>query len=282
MKKPERLIGFIKYNETEFPFEFDEKSFSIMLYPPTLEIWKEHSDPMKIFESFNRDEKTHKWISNIELSGFTSEKHQIIFNVQEVNSNYHGFISFKVNWYVCHTSNMLNDSIDGFRILGHDVNLFYPPQIALESSIEFNENGKGIEKISVNSKKQQIESCGRYCISKHIDVNIEVTAYASFHSNTWINPIDSISCMITTFSTPVGINTIIDAYYNLRRFFEYVTYRKNVELGDLDLFFKNDEGLRDYSGIIVFPNENKKESHKKVKDQFTQESCISVVFCNRK
>jgi len=252
MKKPERLIGYIKYNDIEFPFPG---------------IWEAYSSPMKLFDSFKQGEKTHKWIPQSELSGTTSEGHHIIFNVQDVPSNYHGFISFKVNWYMCHSTTMQKDRISGFRILGQDVNLFYPPQIALESKIEFKEDGRSIEKITVNSKKQQIGTCGSYRINKKIDADIYVTAYASFHSDTWINPIDSISGMIITLSIPVGINTIIKAYYNLRHFFEYVTYRKNVEVEDLDIFFKNEEGLHDYSGIVVFPNEHKKESHEKVKDR---------------
>lgn len=267
MKKPERLIGFISDDDIDFPFEFDEKSFSIMLYPPTAEVWKEYSSPIRFFDSIKQDFKTHKWISQRELKGTTSEGYHIIFNVQDESSNYHGFINYDVNWYICHSDAMLIDKIDGFRILGHDVNLFYPPQIALESKIEFNEDGKGLEKISVSSIKQQFESCGKYRVGKNIDADIEITAYASYHSGTGANPIDAISSMITSFSVPVGIDTLIDAYFNVRHFFQYITYRKNVDIGDIDLFFKNEKGLRDYSGIMVFPCKYEKESHKKVRDR---------------
>lgn len=40
MKKPERLVGFVSYEEKVFPFEFDEKEFKVNLYPPTREIGK--------------------------------------------------------------------------------------------------------------------------------------------------------------------------------------------------------------------------------------------------
>ena len=46
MKKPERLVGFVSYEEKLFPFEFDEKEFidekefKVNLYPPTREIGK--------------------------------------------------------------------------------------------------------------------------------------------------------------------------------------------------------------------------------------------------
>jgi hypothetical protein len=267
MKKPDRIIGFVSYDDIDFPFEFDEKAFLLMLYPPTRDVWEDYSSPVRFFESLKQDLKTHEWISQSELRGMTSEGYHIIFNVQDASSNYHGFINYDVNWYICHSDSLLIDKIDGFKILGHDVDLFYPPQIALESKIEFNEDGRALEKISVTSIKQQFEPCGKYRVSKNIDADVEVTAYASFHSGTSVNPIDAVSSMITTFSVPVGIDTLLDAYFNIRHFFEYITYRKNVDIGDIDLFFKNEKGLRDYSGILVFPQKLEKESHKKLKER---------------
>ena len=267
MKKPDKLLGFINYNDIEHPFEFNEKSFTITLYPPTKAVWNEYSDPMKLFDSFTQDTKKHEWIAIKEITGITSEENHIIFNIQDALSNRNGFISFDVNWYICHMDSMAIDKVDGFMISGHDVDIFYPPNIVLETRLEFNNNGKGLEKISVSSKKQMYESCGKYRVKKNIDAKIKVLAYPNCHQSAWTSPIESISTMITTFSTPVGINTIIDGYNNLLRFFEYITYRKNVDIGDLHLFHINEEGLRDYSGIIVFPNKNIQESHKNVKER---------------
>ena len=267
MKKPERLVGFVNYNDIDLPFEFDEKSFSIMLYPPTKEVWKDYSDPMKLFDSFNQDTRKHEWISQIEIKGTTSEGYHIIFNVQDSSSNYNGFINYVVNWYLCYSDEMLIDKIDGFTILGHDANLFYPPQIALESKVEFNEDGRSLEKISVSSIEQKAASCGSYRVSTNIDAAIEVSAYASYHSRTGVNPIDATSYMITDFSAPVGITKLIEAYLNTLHFFEYITYRKNVDIGDIDLFFKNEKGLRDYFGVLVFPHKLEKELHKDLKNR---------------
>ena len=241
MKKPERLVGFVNYNDIDLPFEFDEKSFSIMLYPPTKEVWKDYTDPMKLFDSFNQDLRKHEWISQIEIKGTTSEGYHIIFNVQDSSSNYNGFINYVVNWYLCYSDEMLIDKIDGFTVLGHDANLFYPPQIALESKIEFNEDGRSLEKISVSSIEQKAASCGSYRVSTNIDAAIAVSAYASYHSRTGVNPIDATSYMITDFSAPVGITKLIEAYLNTLHFFEYITYRKNVDIGDIDFFFKNEK-----------------------------------------
>ena len=43
MKLPERLVGFVNYGDTKYPFEFDKESFYLNLYPPTTEIWDETS-----------------------------------------------------------------------------------------------------------------------------------------------------------------------------------------------------------------------------------------------
>lgn len=48
MKKPKRLIGYIKYDETDYPFEFDEEAFSLLLFPPTVDAWNHTSSMDKI------------------------------------------------------------------------------------------------------------------------------------------------------------------------------------------------------------------------------------------
>lgn len=274
MKKPERIIGFVNYDNYDFPFEFDEKDFVIVLYPPTKEIWSDYSSPRRLLDSLIQDNHSHEWIPQSDLKGNTSDGNNIMFNVQEAFSNYHGFISFDVNWYVYYADALSIDKIDGFRILGNDVNLFFPPQIVLDSKIEFKTDTHSIAKISVSSREPHHVSCGKYQISENIDAIVDVNAYASYHNNTNTNPIDAVSSMITSFSIPVGVDTIIGAYFNVLHFFEYITYRKNVHIGNLDLFFINDEGLRDYSGIIVFPCNYKYESHSKVKERIITYSLL--------
>lgn len=262
MKKLDRIFGFINYSDIEFPFEFNEKIFTLQLYPPTKDIWKVYSDPMRIFDSVRNGPRIHKWISETEIKGITSDGYNIIFNVNDDLSNSNGFLSLDVKWYMFYSDWLHVDRINGFRILGNDVNYFYPPHSVFEPKLEFSDDGRYLNKISVSSKVQEYDSCGKYRISKNVDANIEMTAIPSYHSENWINPIEAVSCMITTFSVPVGIDTIIKAYYNLRYFFEYITYRKNVDIGDIDLFFKNEEGLRDYSGKIVFKRKYLKEINK--------------------
>lgn len=267
MKKPERLIGFVKHDNIEYPFEFDEQSFSLKLYPPTIEVWKENNNLVHFFQSLNQDPKKHDWIPQKKIEGNTSKGNNVIFCIQDSSISYHGFISLQVYWYFHYSDKLGIEKIEGFKITGHDVNLFYPPQVALISEIEFSETGNRLKRITVSSTELKSESCGKYRISKNIDANIDVTACVSFHSNTATNPIYANSSMVTTFSAPVGMDILIDAYYNLISFFKYITYRENIDIGDIEVFYKNEENLRDYAGLLVFPNEYKGETHKKDKER---------------
>ena len=44
MKEPERLVGFVNYDDSEIAFEFDADEFVLNLYPAK-ELWKKYSRP---------------------------------------------------------------------------------------------------------------------------------------------------------------------------------------------------------------------------------------------
>ena len=87
MEKPERLIGYVEYESTNFPFEFHEDSFTITLFPPTLEIWEEATSINNIFSRINSNNKEHKWIGSKELTGITAKGRKIVFGIQDLRSN---------------------------------------------------------------------------------------------------------------------------------------------------------------------------------------------------
>ena len=127
MKKPKKLIGYIEYENTNFPFQFYEDSFSITLFPPTLEIWEETSSIQNVFSGVNRNSKENKWIGVKELTVITADGRNIIFGVQDLRSNYNGFYSYSVNWYFYYSRDLSVDSIDGFKIEGNEIEYFFHP-----------------------------------------------------------------------------------------------------------------------------------------------------------
>ena len=84
MRQPERLVGFVSYEEDIFPFEFDEKEFKVNLYPPSQEIWERYSSVVLTMKRLQQAiEASDEWISYRELSGKTSEGFQITFGVSD-------------------------------------------------------------------------------------------------------------------------------------------------------------------------------------------------------
>ena len=148
MKIPERLIGFVNYNGIMYPFEFDEETFCLNLYPPTMEIWDETSSLIEFFRSFDKKGKKHEWIGEIILEGDTSDRKKVKFCLQNNRSNYHGFYSYFVNWYFYYSDHMDANKLDGFSIASSEINYFFNPTQAIESVLHFSTDKTKLEKIT--------------------------------------------------------------------------------------------------------------------------------------
>ncbi len=263
MKKPDRLVGYLNINDTSCAFEFNDENFDLYLYPSTTKDYDIHSFFGSII-GFNH--KDHKWIKRLKLTGITSSGSNIMFEVQDSPSDYNGFKVYDVNWYFCYNDPIKEDSIEGFRLKGPEIDIFYPPQRALKVQVDFSKENHKIKGMQVSSNdNNDCSYCGKYRLIKGVDANIELSAYATLHTDTAVNPIDANSIMTTCFSKPVDIDTLITAYFNTIQFLKYVTYRNNVKIESIDIFFINKDGLRQYDGILAFQNNAETENHKNVK-----------------
>jgi len=250
MKEPERLVGFINYDDNEIAFEFDSDDFSLYLYPKK-ELWKKYAHPSYILGKHSMDLKNHEWIPENRLSGITSDGEKIIFSVQGEPGSYHGFLSFRVIWYFCCYDEMETNRISGFSITGDAIDAFYSPRVALEQKQEHDENFV-ITKTVVSSTKKPTAGGGTYTLADGVTATIEIDAYSAVSWGDYRHPIYAISKFITEFSEPVTLDTTIKVLGYTLEFFIYVTYRANVGLRKIDLFV-NDNGKHDYLGILVFP-----------------------------
>lgn len=146
MKKPDRLVGYLKLNNSDCAFEFNAENFILYLYPLTTKDY----DIQSLFENANTfSYKEHKWIENFKLTGISSTGSNVIFNVQNSPSDYNGFKSYNVNWYFCYLDSMKSDSINGFRIKGSVIDLFYPPQRVLKTNIDFSKEKHWLKGVQV-------------------------------------------------------------------------------------------------------------------------------------
>ena len=130
MKEPERLIGFVNYDNAEIAFEFDADDFTLQLYPPK-ELWKKYVRPFYVFSKHQIDFTKHEWIPENRIQGKISSGQQVVFSVQGEPSSYHGFLSLNVNWYFCCYDGMDENHISGFSIAGSTIDWFYSPWVAL-------------------------------------------------------------------------------------------------------------------------------------------------------
>ena len=83
MKEPERLIGFVNYDDAEIAFEFDADDFTLHLYPPK-ELWKKYVRPFYVFSKHQIDFTKHEWIPENRIQGKTTTQTQTKTNSDSI------------------------------------------------------------------------------------------------------------------------------------------------------------------------------------------------------
>ena len=290
MKKPDKFIGYIKYDNSDFPFHFNEEDFTLTLFPPTIEKWKETSSIIEFFKRLSdestNNRKKYEWIKDINLQGTTADGNNIIFNVMDNRSNNNGIYSYDVNWYLYYQNNTLAESISGFKVSSPEINGFFPPIVALNSSISVDNQTNKIKEINVASNGFITKQLGKYRISTHIDASMSVSAYTIADIRNAAKPISAISSMETSFSSPVDYNVLIRAISYLNTFLAFITYRRNISLDRIEVAFKDQQGEDGYLGVLCFKtkmdSETDKRSLKRIIDYFVLDQKIPKIFVNIK
>ena len=126
----------------------------------------------------------------------------------------------------------------------------------------------------MNSTEEITEYCGKYRIIPHVDASIEVSAYGVANFNNSLHPLTSKSIMTTTFSAPILLHTLLDAFHYSTCFLQYITYRKNISLDSIEVFKLDEKGLRNYLGILVFEKNNSIEDHPKANERIIDFSIL--------
>ena len=262
MKKPQRFIGFVKFENVSFPFEFNEEHFLLNLYPPDQKTQEQYSSIVHTLEKLTRlTELSNDWIPFEDILGTTSEDHNIRFHVSSNYTSYHGFLCFSVAWYFVWEKEYSEDSIYGLHLQGMDVDAFFSPDSVFKYDIEL----FGAKKLTVSAEKQEEAPGGSYQISDDLVANIYFDSYATLIRAQ--NPVPSQSRMTVVFSKAIGLPVLIQVQENLRHFFMYVTNRANVSLNSSEVFTLNQEGKRYFYGWFGFPQPFSKETSPKAKEQ---------------
>ncbi len=259
MKIPDRLIGFVEYDSHEIAFEFDQNEYVIRLYPQK-DLWKQYSRPSYVFGKNKVDYTVHEWIPENRLIGTTSAGFHVVFDIQDHPSVYSGFLSFRVHWYFLCTKSMADGKFQGFSLSGDIIDSFFSPSIAIEQKHEF-DGTNNIPRLVVSSTCSPTMQCGQFDVTDTVAASFEVDAISYASLGNFEQPIYAKSKFITTFSEPTTIETIIETFQTVIRFFIFISYRSNISFEKLDLFVVDDKKKRDYQGIIVFPPVHNSETN---------------------
>lgn len=253
MKKPERFVGYVEYDQKEIPFEYDESRYELRLYP-SKEQYADYNSPQAFFKLFENT-KEHKWISIKKIHGRLSDNKNIIFGVRETQGNFQGFISHEVSWYYLYSEDSNIDMISGVKFEGDTIDYFYSPTNAIEATLKFAPERTYVNKISVNSIETEEKSMGIYRQRDELDVTTSITAYCNYKTDNYTDPISAQSAIYADYSIVGSLDDVFSTCFVINLFLEFISYRKNVAIKDAYTFTRSENGKRNICGILHFCNE---------------------------
>ena len=266
MEDYNEILGFVEIDNISHPFHFSSESFDLLVYPPTVERWQENRDSL-LMEFSKQHHRTFKWIGKHKIKGITARGHSIVFCVSDSFGSNNGFITYRVEWVVCHSKQDYSiDQINGLRITGGDINYFYPAYKALKPHFTHNAD-YSYKTLQVSSTSQDYLSCGKYRVVPHIDAAIQINSYATIHFENEKNPIDAESNILVNYSRPVTIDVVIQTINDLFLFFVYTCYRSNISFPTIEVFWLNQNKKRDFNGRVLMSRKCTPEVHERIRER---------------
>ncbi len=280
------IKGFLNYNEILYPFYYEDECLS--LFPPDERVLlKDKPSIGDLFHNGLMNNEKREFINHINLTGTTSKGQDIIFNVVNNPSNDNGFLSFEVysifeynkttTMYVKDAGSApkategkrtpllesRENSIRGFYIQGDEINYFLEASHAFSSTLEFDDTKKGIESVSVETKREKEYPCGNIRIGD-VEIDIFGQRYASYKNDT-IQPLTAKSRLIFAFSKEGNVDIIQDLLYSIRKCFYFLCNRKTMRLNEAEVFSVYQEGKRNTYGKYAIIDRGNEEQNQELK-----------------
>lgn len=233
MQYPKEVRGFIQYEGVVYPFAFSRDSFILNLYPPTVAA-QQNLNISFFLNSAKRVSDGPRWIESIKLYADTADGKKAIFSVPNRPAVYYGFLSFKVNWYVHYLSEADEVAFGGLAIYGGEINHFFNPSHAVNRAIASNEAGEKV--INAHSVNVGYLPMGSYRIEKGVSAEINLSAFAAYSDLNVESQLEASSVIYTDFSSEVNAETLMAAFFNLKRFFQYTTYSLYVDIFEAKVY----------------------------------------------
>ncbi len=252
MKKPEGMVGFVSFEGSRFPFEFDEGQFVLKLYPPDEAAQEKYNSFLHTFKRLKQfAENANEWIPFEDLTGETGEGYRVCFHVSGDYGSRYGFLSFSVAWYFVCEKEYPDDCIRGFRLRGPEIDAFFPPDTLFHYDIQPADGILRARQFSVSAQRQEEADGGSFLLSPDLSARICLSSSAVLTRSQ--SPVTSHSAMTLLFSRAVGLPALLHAHEQLYRFFLYVANRANLSLDTAEIFTLTQEGKRRFFGWLCFP-----------------------------
>lgn len=262
MNQPEMILGYAEYDGGKYPFVYEQGILNLL--PGTeMELKKQNKDLLNHFTKLSKFKITHEWISNAYIRGTTSSGKNILFISKGGSGNNNGFIRYQIQAIYEYQSNSPNgELISGLIITADEIDYFFNPSRVFNSEISVNEN-QVLQGITVKSGRDSNFTihCGNYH-SGEISVSIEVSAYATYSSNSE-NPLAAQSQICFEFDKAINLDDALDIINHQELFLRYISYRKNINIRNVDTFRLNEKELRSKEGKIYIISNNIIETNKK-------------------
>lgn len=271
MKIPDRIVGVLDLDGTRFPFELIKDTFELRLYNTT------ESDGFELLAdgvlSYSSNTKAHRWVDKITIKGRTSEGYQVYFGTRNNPDSYNGYRTYNVDWY--YLSNGEKERIDEMHFTGRDINCFYDPTRAFQSTVRYkNGDRTHVESMSVQTTDNKDLHCGHFKLN-NVKIDVICSAYAklSFYSE---SPFDAYSSLKLKFSNSIDIDALVMHAMNVQRLIMYVSYRTNISFSDISTYCSLDNGKIRNCGKLVFKRNQHEESNDKAKKRIIKAENLNV------
>lgn len=265
MKEPERLFGFVKYNDEDYPFLYE--SGVLTLLPKDRKKWSadKHED---LISFLNRTERLNReeWVGELRLHGITKNEKSVMFCVSDQHSTDNGYRMFSVNYLVEYHSDTTLSDIKRMRLESEEIDNYSPASRSLSCNVETNKEMNSLTSVSVKCESQENIKWGK-CNLKGIEADISIQTLGELKTNSNM-PLYTHNEMIIDFDNEVEIDSVLDSVECLMHFFCYVTYRHNIDRFKitLDLVKEGEENQLFYTGELFWIELNEYEAeHQKSK-----------------
>lgn len=263
LKLPDRIVGHIEMQGTEYAFELDKDEYVLRLYSSKDDVQEPYFDAIRRMIASSKEEP--KWLQATVLYASSADNHKVAICVLGEPKTWNGFLHYDVLWYVYARCSFDWQAIEGVSVYGGVVNWYRNPRFIFETRL--GDGGRKLDAVTVDSHKAEETQCGSYMIEANITASVKAGSFPVVCGSREFYPLDARSVLVTSFSQPAGIELAVRAYENVEQFFRFVAYRNNLSFDQVFLFSYSDDGLRKNDAILAYRRDALPcDNHKRAKD----------------